>query len=554
MRLTVLALAAIALTGAASSYTQTTAGAQQPCTLSGTVVDAVSGQPLRDSSVTARGVSRWEGSNSGGGSSSAPSTAATVTDASGRFSFDNLAPGRYMISASHDGYVSQGFGRRGFQPLALAPGGRLDDVVLRLAPGATISGRIVNSQNKALPKVGVEALRQVYRSGRSEFVSVKETLTDEAGEYQLTALVPGKYYLRAIPPQSQAKDSKSSYVPTYFPATTGQSGSTALSLRAGEQMAGVAITLSPTHTVIVSGRVVAPAKSAAGQSELTVVGQGSISPWPYDTTVDEKGKFELPGIPAGIYVLIVHRSAHSDQERPIWGKKTFEAADTDLRNVEVAIGPGVEVSGRITLDEKDEKDAKPDIDLSQLTADLEPVHDSVEPGFTPEKGNTSINSDGTFTFHDIPPGNYRILFFRPPGGNYYMKSAHSPNALETGIAVFVGQPVRNLDFVLTSGGAHVDGTVEQDQLPAAGVQVVLVPDGARRAQPSYFRGSLTDNQGRFTLESIPPGDYKLFAWQAMERGAYLDPEFLQQFEDLGKAVSLKEGESMSVQLDAIPAE
>ena len=164
-------------------------------------------------------------------------------------------------------------------------------------------------------------------------------------------------------------------------------------------------------------------------------------------------------------------------------------------------------SGRISLDEKDEKDAK----------------------------------EG-------------IVFFRPPGGNYYMKSAHSLNALETGIAVFAGQQVRNLDFVLTSGGAHVDGTVEQDQLPAAGVQVVLVPDGARRAQPSYFRSTLTDNQGRFTLESIPPGDYKLFAWQAMERGAYLDPEFLQQFEDLGKAVSLKEGASMSLQLDSIPAE
>ena len=58
----------------------------------------------------------------------------------------------------------------------------------------------------------------------------------------------------------------------------------------------------------------------------------------------------------------------------------------------------------------------------------------------------------------------------------------------------------------------------------------------------------------FNLESIPPGDYKLFAWQAMERGSYLDPEFLQQFEELGKAVSLKEGASMSVQLDAIPAE
>jgi hypothetical protein len=79
-----------------------------------------------------------------------------------------------------------------------------------------------------------------------------------------------------------------------------------------------------------------------------------------------------------------------------------------------------------------------------------------------------------------------------------MKSAHCPTRSKPASPFLPASRVRNLDFVLTSGGAHVEGTVEQDQLPVAGVQVVLVPDGARRAQPSYFRRTLTDNQGRFT--------------------------------------------------------
>jgi hypothetical protein len=135
-----------------------------------------------------------------------------------------------------------------------------------------------------------------------------------------------------------------------------------------------------------------------------------------------------------------------------------------------------------------------------------------------------------------------------------MKAAQSPNILETGITVAAGQPVRNLDFVLSPGAGHIDGTVMLDDQPSSGVLVALVPDGARRAQLSYFRQTTTDRQGRFQLENIAPGDYKLFAWQGAERGAYMDPEFLQQYEDDGKSVSVKEGASLNVQLDVILVE
>jgi hypothetical protein len=83
--------------------------------------------------------------------------------------------------------------------------------------------------------------------------------------------------------------------------------------------------------------------------------------------------------------------------------------------------------------------------------------------------------------------------------------------------------------------------------------VVLVPDGKGRGQPNYYQHCLTSVLGRFGLPNVVPGDYTLFAWEHIERGAYFDPEFLAQYEDRGKAVHVEEGGRINVKLDVIPA-
>jgi hypothetical protein len=50
-----------------------------------------------------------------------------------------------------------------------------------------------------------------------------------------------------------------------------------------------------------------------------------------------------------------------------------------------------------------------------------------------------------------------------------------------------------------------------------------------------------------------PGDYVLFAWQDIERGQYLDPDFIQQYEDIGKPIHVEEGGStIAAQLQLAP--
>ena len=88
---------------------------------------------------------------------------------------------------------------------------------------------------------------------------------------------------------------------------------------------------------------------------------------------------------------------------------------------------------------------------------------------------------------------------------------------------------------------------------APGASVVLVPDGKGRGQPNEYRQAVTDLTGRFAMRSVPPGDYTLFAWEQIDRGAYFDPEFLARYEDRGKAVHVEEGGHVSMKLEVIPA-
>jgi hypothetical protein len=176
---------------------------------------------------------------------------------------------------------------------------------------------------------------------------VASTTSDKAGEYQLKPLLPGKYYLRAIPPRDSRKGpaSKSAYVPKYFPAMPSQDGSSALVLRPGEQMAGIDITLNAVRTITVTGQLLlspfaASSVSPTSDADLALEEEGGIALWPYKPDVDAKGNFEVLGVPAGNYVFMAHRDAHSEKERELWGQKTVQVGEVALREVEIRMSPG----------------------------------------------------------------------------------------------------------------------------------------------------------------------------------------------------------------------
>jgi hypothetical protein len=65
---------------------------------------------------------------------------------------------------------------------------------------------------------------------------------------------------------------------------------------------------------------------------------------------------------------------------------------------------------------------------------------------------------------------------------------------------------------------------------------------------------ITDGFGRFSMLGLPPGDFKLFAWESVQGTNYNDPDFFQAFEGRGSRVHIEERQTQPVQLEVITAE
>ena len=536
---------------------------QDKGTIAGTVIDAVTEAPLRGAEVRLRNLPGASAPGSQAASQAIPQPTSTTTDASGRFLFEPVSPGRYFLLASREGYANNNRAYAGLRGrlLELGPGQHMTGILIRLLPNGSIGGHITNEAGKPLSGVSVQAMKSSYQRGRRELHEVAHAPSNDAGDYRIPALVAGKYYIRAKPPASQKakpgkdpdKEKDKAYVPIYYPAASDQSRSIALVLRAGEDLTGIDMNFAPVHTVHIRGRVLnARTSLPSKEAEVTLLsdqGETVFSPG-QNFSKGGQANFEFQGVPPGSYVVVAQQPSNPQEPKTMWGRTSIEVKDTDIEQLEVLVGPGVDVSGRIRVD----GDVNADLgtDLSNMTGSLDPLEASSLASLTPDIDNATVKPDGTFLFREIPEGNYRINFFPVPAG-FYLRSSGSTDVLETGITVGQGHSPPALELVLSPGAGRIDGTVESDELSAAGASVVLVPDGKGRGQPNDYRQSVTDLLGRFAMRNIVPGDYTLFAWEQVDRGAYFDPEFIGQYEDRGKAVHVEEGGHLSVKLELIPA-
>jgi len=166
----------------------------------------------------------------------------------------------------------------------------------------------------------------------------------------------------------------------------------------------------------------------------------------------------------------------------------------------------------------------------------------------------TINPDGTFVINSVLPGQYRIVPQVPT--DFYLKEMRFDrfDALNAPIEVIPrGQDAPTLDVVLSSNVSQIEGVVNDARLQAAaGVTVVLIPD-TNRDRVELYKTATADQSGRFTLRSVAPGDYKLFAWDDLESNGYFDPDFLRRSESSGRAVRVNESSKLSVTVQVIPA-
>ena len=520
------------------------------CTLQGVVVKAGTGEPLRNAIVEL-----WPQGGPGHGQRSD-----AYTDSTGHFEFKKLDPGQYRLSARRNGYVRQQYGATKLNGpgsiLSLSPGQKVSDITIQLIPAAVITGHVFDESGEPIEGAMVSPLSTDGLGGPG---GVRPANTNDLGEFRIYGLAPGKYIVEAEkqPDTDEVHKSEPGYVPIYYPGVPDVERAAPITVRAGEEFSSADITLRTTHTVTLNGHVVSVLSGGAalhGQIFLVSQGTGTSHGRVISTAIVDgaQGAFTLGGVPAGAYFLCP--AFFVDEGREESARQPIEVGDADLGGIIVTVAPGIDIKGHLRVE------GKLDSSVGSLQVNLSPL---AEPFFgSMPRGD--VKPGGSFLLRNVFDCDYEIQIDHLPP-NYFLKSARLDGTdVLTGVTIDTKQAPGLLDILVSPNGARLDGLVSKDQQPFAGALALLVPDPPHRGDLHLFKFTTTDQLGHFVLQGIPPGDYKLFAWENINLSmmsndfvvsgvSYRSSEFLQPFEDRGQSIHITEGSHNSVQVDLIPA-
>ena len=524
---------------------------QKTATVAGQVVRADTGEPLKKAQVSLQ-------THAGDKFS-----AFRLTDEQGHFNIENIPPGSYDLEVSRNGYVDNEYGQK--KPggsgavLTLPAGQHMTDLIFKMVRAASISGHVYDEDGEPVPYAQVTCYRASRQPGKEEQIGYQPVITNDLGEFRVFDLKPGRYYVAvdyhfkldiAFRSRGAEKEAESGYAATFYPNTMDPSKAVAISVSPGDELRSIDFLLRPVHYVTVSGRVLntvpAPPQASGGVALSShASGLAAASQNLYDSFDIKDGKFAIHNVPPGSYTL---SASWSDRESREWHKarRPLEVGSTDIEGVTITIAPGVNVAGRVVWE------GSQTVELQELMVWLDPTEGM---GYQPQ----TPKADGSFVIKSVSEGTYRPrVTLRGEDANFYMKSARygTLSIPESGFATQAGGD-QLLEITLSSRAAQVSGVVlNSDSLPAAGVTVVLIPEVARRSYKEYYKSATTDQNGKFSITGIAPGDYRLFSWESVEGNEWSDADWfdavwLKPFEAKGESIHLGEAETKSVDLTLI---
>jgi hypothetical protein len=495
-----------------------------------------------------------------------------VTAADGTFRIEGIAPGRYHLFAERTGLLE--VQRRHPAPqgrvLTIASGQELKDVQIRLQAAAVVRGRVTDEDGDPMAAAQVNVMRQTFSTGRSRWEQVQSERTNDLGEYRVANLPAGNYYVSVSPPPdfrvfiegtgkvatsastpNAAAKPDTSYQPVYYPGTTDRSQATPLQLRAGDDFP-LDFSLTPSPSLSIRGSVVnLPAKASA-----TIMLQShDFNMVLTATEVHKDGSFVIRDVAPGAYTIL---ASVENSRVPMMARQSLQLVSSSVEGLRLAPQSGGTIRGRVRI----ESPGNRKMDASQLFLTLQ-ASDGDEDvlglffnnsGFNPL---ARVSADGSFEWVNVPAGNYyvQVASDAADGGadsGWFLKSS-AVDGRETGEGVLtVNGGVISLDLLVSANGALFDGIVlDKKGEPVPGATVVAVPEARYRPQVDRFSKAVADQNGRFELRAVPPGDYTVFAWESLDGDVYYDPEFLRKYQAQGVAVRAGEGEHRSVQLQSI---
>jgi protocatechuate 3,4-dioxygenase beta subunit len=527
------------------------------------------------------------------GTFSLTSPSPVLTDAAGHFSFKNQAPGKYTLRAVLDGYFGP--------PLAGSASTNVTKTVtvevqkpvpptdIFMVKAGIIAGRVRDPNGQPATGITVAAMRMTYSNGRPQWTAAVSKPTDDRGEYRIFWVSPGEYYVGVTPRVATAiPGPQDSWARTFYPGVVDPTTAGALLLKDGAELTGIDFSIQTTasaSTFKITGRATNPLAVPYPATGVVDRNANSFILSPREPGVPDasniipsvqnslpaaarpNGEFEIRNVRPGSYDLFAYYltpntpvppatapaqpgTPQSPPVPPPFRRYYIDRARVDIRNSDVEgitlqIQKGTEIRGKVV------SQGTTSVPMDKIRLSLRST-DTLPDVFASIVA-ISVDASGDFSAPDIASASYSLQV------NGLPETAYVADIRQGGTTIFnsgltVGnQPGVPLEIVVNANGGIIDGYVQApDHKPAANAMVVMVPPVDDRQNAMRYRTTGTDQEGKFSMKGVPPGEYTLFAWESVPVTAWMNSDFLAKYQNRGRAVLVTQGTRHETQLELIP--
>jgi protocatechuate 3,4-dioxygenase beta subunit len=512
--------------------------------LKGRVVAGDSGRPLRRARVTIRAPELGT-----------ESQRTTSTNLDGRYEFKDLPAARYRVTVARSGYLGLEHGQRRpaeiGRPVQLADGQTVEGIDFAMPRMGVIAGRVTDESGDPIEGVRIFATRLMFFEGQRKLVPIgtSSNQTDDEGEYRITRLAPGHYYVMATTKEmwsltENGQERQVGFMPTYFPGVTASSEARRLTIAPGQQIGAIDFALVPGRSAKVSGIAVdsagRPFSRVSMSEEVRGLGFASFGAGP-GGAVAADGTFSIANVPPGEYTISASRREGDPAGPPEVAIATIFVEGSDIENLHLTGSAGGTVRGRIIV----EGETPPKMS-AVLVSIRQPLRNQPSPvvlGLQRSNREPGAKEDGTFIAENVF-GKSRFQVTVPEGWMVKSITHDGKDISDATIELGSGQEMSDVQVVITSRVTSVEGQLKDDKnLPVRDATVLVFHADAEKWFESSRRVRATrpDQDGQWRLKGMPAGEYLAIALDYVEDGAWNDPEYLESLKRDASSVTLAEG-------------
>jgi len=505
--------------------------------IAGTVVNAVSGEPVRRATVAVLGLEDGRTIQS------------AQSDNDGHFSLGNLPAAKVQLTASRRGFRTAFYDEHDEFSSAIVTGEGQDTehLTFRLTPASVLHGVVTGDGGDPVANASVLLFVKPHGHAPGERIAEADsTTTDDTGAYEFGDLASGEYLLavkaepwyalhrsvsRALSDGGSSAVLDVAFPVTFYDSTTEEASATPIVLAGGNrEEANISLHAVPALHLVVE----APRNQAGtvAQPELrqSIFGKQLTTETASLPGASPSGTTEFTGVAPGQYEL-----TQGDPPR-------LAQLDASVsQQVDPSLGaPIVAVSGTLRTASGAVLPYDAVLTLNRLDGPYsqEPVR--------------VISSNGAFYFPAPALSVWEVTAEgtgKMQGRPLAVVSTSVGSRTRQGDRITVRDRPLSLEVTVSEGETQVEGFVRDQNKGFAGAMVVLVPrNRPAAALASLFRRDQSDSDGSFSLRNVVPGAYTVVAIQDGWALDWSRPEVIGRYLPGGIAVTVTGESGKIVQL------